>query len=212
MAFPFPRLHKVFFFGLTFCLSWQASAQSSRTVICCEGDHGRPVCGDVLPSACYGRAYREMTPSGIVLRYVAAPLTPEEAAERRALAKRQKEENEQALIQRRLDRTLIEMYSSSEDIDLSEKRALNDLEKDLNDLRVHELELRKREATLQHETQLYSDTEMPKKLSQELDSVTKERNSYRTLISSKEAEHNAIKERYANDRKRYAELMKERSK
>ena len=55
----------------------QAQAQAGgRTTYCCDVG-GQPVCGDILPAACYGRAYREISPSGLVRRTVAAPLTPE---------------------------------------------------------------------------------------------------------------------------------------
>ena len=58
----------------------QAQAQAGgRTTYCCDVG-GQPVCGDILPAACYGRAYREMSPSGLVRRTVAAPLTPQEIA------------------------------------------------------------------------------------------------------------------------------------
>ena len=40
-------------------------------IYCCEDANGRSVCGDVLPVQCYGRAYREISPQGIVRRVVA---------------------------------------------------------------------------------------------------------------------------------------------
>jgi len=212
MGFPSPLLSKFIFCGAALCVSCAVFAQRTppqKSVLCCEDENGRPVCGDVLPTACYGRAYREMSPSGTVLRHVAAPLSPDEVTKRRAEALRQKEANEKALVQRRLDRVLMEMYSSLEEIDLSEKRALAALEKDLEDMRSHELELRKREATLQHEKQLYSDSELPAKLTQELASVTQEREAYRKLITAKESERAAMRERYIQDRKRFAELTRD---
>lgn len=207
----FPLVPRVLLCSVALCLSGPLFAQSrggapSKTVLCCEDENNRPICGDVLPAACYGRAYREMSSSGTILRQVAAPLSPEEIAQRRVEAQRQKEENERAIVQRKLDRALLEMYTDAEEIDLSEKRALADLEKDIGDLRAHELELHKKEATLQHETQLYGDGELPSKLAKELAAITKERVSYRELIATKEGERKAIRERYAQERKRFAEL------
>ena len=58
----------------------RAQTTTAKIVYCCDVG-GQPVCGDILPAACYGRAYREVSPSGLVRRTVAAPLTPEEIAE-----------------------------------------------------------------------------------------------------------------------------------
>ncbi len=207
----FPPLVRLFLCGsLALSVAAPVFAQTDKkTVLCCEDENGRPICGDVLPSVCYGRAYREILPSGTVLRSVAAPLTPEELAKRKVQMQREKEESERAIVQRRLDRILLEMYGSVDDIDLSEKRALEDLEKDLDNLRTQELELRKKEATLQHEKQMYSGAELPQKLAQELDTLGKELVSFRTLITTKEEERKSIRERYKADRRRFVELTEQ---
>ena len=54
-----------------------AQPAGAASIYCCDVG-GQPVCGDILPAACYGRAYREMSPSGIVRRTVPAPLTADE--------------------------------------------------------------------------------------------------------------------------------------
>ncbi|HRG71572.1 MAG TPA: hypothetical protein PLH95_08025, partial [Thauera aminoaromatica] len=76
----FPRAERVLAgFACTVALvasSGTLAAQQSggASIYCCDVG-GQPVCGDILPAACYGRAYREMSPSGIVRRTVPAPLT-----------------------------------------------------------------------------------------------------------------------------------------
>ena len=57
-----------------------AAQPSAAAIYCCDVG-GQPVCGDILPAACYGRAYREVSPSGIVRRVVPAPLSAEEIAQ-----------------------------------------------------------------------------------------------------------------------------------
>ena len=37
------------------------AAVRRRSIYCCDVG-GQPVCGDIPPAACYGRAYREMSP------------------------------------------------------------------------------------------------------------------------------------------------------
>jgi hypothetical protein len=69
--------------GLIGLISLLASgpAVAGRT-LCCINEQGRNACGDILPRECYGRAYREVSERGVTLRYVAAPLSAEQLAQR----------------------------------------------------------------------------------------------------------------------------------
>ena len=88
----------------------------AATIYCCNDATGRPVCGDVLPAACYGRAYTEKGPQGTVKREVSAPLTAAEIAQRKAEAERRKDEEATQVKQRRVDQALLETYTSVEEI------------------------------------------------------------------------------------------------
>ena len=69
---------------LLLALVGPASSLAAPSIFCCNNEAGRQVCGDVLPSACYGRAYRELGYTGRTARTVEAPLTGEQRVQRAA--------------------------------------------------------------------------------------------------------------------------------
>lgn len=196
-----------FLFGVLWVLAAPASAQQS--IYCCDDTQGRPVCGDLLPSACYGRAYREISPQGVVRRHVAAPLTAEEIAQRNAEEKRRKEEAARLAVQRRLDDALIETYMSLEDIDLREERALAEADRSVEEIREREEELLAQRERYKQESEFYAGRQLPREIVTGLRIIETELAAYHSVIRAKDAEKEAIRARYASDRRRYAELIAE---
>lgn len=196
--------------ALTLLLPVMGSAQSSsggQTIFCCENDAGRPVCGDVLPAACFGKAYREISPQGTVRRHVSAPLTKEEL-ERRAEAERlEREEEARRLVQRRLDEALFETYPSLEAIDEAELRALAEIDRGVPEILERERDLIGERAVLRKEAEFYEGRQLPRELENAFASIESEMASYRRVLESKEIEKRAVRERFAADRRRYAELL-----
>ena len=74
---------RALFLALWAALPVGAQTPSRGSVFCCM-DNGHQVCGDVLPTPCFGKSYREMSPQGTVRRLVEAPLTPGQLARRGA--------------------------------------------------------------------------------------------------------------------------------
>ena len=70
--------------ALAIVLGLGGPAMAAGNFYCCVDANGKQVCGDLLPQACYGRAYRELGPNGQTLRNVEAPLTAEQRATRSA--------------------------------------------------------------------------------------------------------------------------------
>lgn len=187
-----------------------AAAQGSgRTIYCCEDDNGRPVCGDVLPGMCYGKAYREISPQGTVRRFVAAPLTPEEVARRQAEEQRRKAEEARALQQRRLDAALLETYPTLSELDARRERALAEVETGLGDVRQRLAELTLRRDRLAQETEFYRNGEVPRDLADELRTVEGEIAAQRSIIDAKNREAAAVRARFDDDRRRYIELTRD---
>jgi len=171
-----------------------APAQASRTIYCCEAPNGTTTCADTLPPVCYGRAYREIS-QGIVRRHVAAPLTPQEIAKRDAEAQRRKDEEARLLKQRRVDQALLQTYTSLADIDNREERAVAEVEQGIEPLRVREAEL------------LAERERRAEGGAGALQAVDAELASLRTVVEVKKREIEAIRARFAADRRRYAELI-----
>ena len=107
------------------CLALPAAAAKTY---CCADEKGSQACGDQLPPQCYGRAYREVSESGITLRQVEAPLTAEQRALREAQARHKMEEERIALEEKRKNQALLDTYASEADIDVMRDRTLTDLE------------------------------------------------------------------------------------
>lgn len=185
-----------------------AAAQSGRTIFCCEDEQAQAMCGDVLPSACYGRAYREISPRGSVIRHVAAPLTPAEAA--KLEAENRKRAREEAVLrqQRRFDLALLDTYQSLDDIDAREARALADAERSIAGVRERRAELLAERRALVEVIAGYKEgEEVPEAVLRSLTAVNTEMSSYERVVTAKEVEKEAIVARYAADRRRYAELI-----
>lgn len=178
----------------------------ARTIYCCQDASDRTMCADILPSACYGRAYREISPQGHVRRHVAAPLTPEEIARRDAEAQRRKKEEARALKQRRLDQALLATYRSLEDIDERQDRALAGAEQSLRQAREREAELVAERARVVA-AGAGGDGARSRDVAARLQALDGELVLLRSVITAKARQIDAIRARFAADRRRYVELI-----
>lgn len=183
------------------------AAQQARqkTIYCCDVG-GQPVCGDILPAACYGRAYREMSPSGVVRRQVAAPLTADEIAARAALERERRAEEADRLRRLRLDQALLETYRNLEDLDRRRDRELRDLDRSISQLRARESELIERQRALISEATHTEKSEVAASLEADIRVLDSEIVTQSSIISAKLRERNAVVERFEEDRGRYLEL------
>ena len=178
----------------------------AATIYCCDDANGRPVCGDVLPAACYGRAYREMGPQGTIKRQVAAPLSAEEIARRKAEEQRKKDDEVRQLKQRRLDQALLDTYSGVEDIDRRRDREIAEIERSIEDARKREAELRGRRQRFEKDAEFYKGRELPRELAANLRTVDGELATQAKLIADKVREFEAARLRFSTDRARFMEL------
>lgn len=185
----------------------QAANGKSRTIFCCEDASGRPVCGDILPTQCYGRAYREMTPQGVTRREVSAPLTKEELARRQAEARARAEAEALERIQRRQDEALFETYPTLAAIDDREARALEEVDRSVAAVLAREQELLEQRKRFDEETEFYRGRDLPRDLKSALQVIDSELASHKLFIKQKDAERAAIRERFNADRLRYIELL-----
>ncbi len=183
-----------------------AQAQANgRSVYCCDVG-GQPVCGDILPAACYGRAYREMSPSGGVRRTVAAPLTPEEIAERAARERERRAVEAERVRKLRLDQALLETYRSLEDLDARRDRELGELDRNIRLLRARESELIERQRSLIAEATHTDKSEVAASLEADIGVLDSEIVAQSSVIAAKLRERSAVVERFEEHRQRYVEL------
>lgn len=198
------------FIALALALPTWASANKGN-IFCCQGKSGQSICGDLLPQACYGREYREISPRGTVLRVVAAPLTPEEKVQQDAERRRVAREASEREHQRRQDTALLQTYRSPQEIDEREMQSLEDVDSVIGDIRKRLAELDDEESKLEELIASLSPDQITQRHRMARSDIDNERATYRRLLQSKVSEREAVQARYAADRKRFAELMAERS-
>ncbi|MEZ5614723.1 MAG: hypothetical protein R3E35_05850 [Rhodocyclaceae bacterium] len=185
------------------------AAAQKRITYCCIGDNGRQMCSDVLPKECYGKAYREVSPRGIVLRHVPAPLTAGERAAREAEEKKAREEEARRLEQDRRNRALLATYTSEKDIDAARDRAVADLQKAIKAARENQAELAMKKQKLDSEAEFYKKNTMPAPLQAQIHTNDTEMKAQQAAIDGKLKEIEAAKARYEDEKRRFLELTKQ---
>lgn len=207
----FPRAERVLAgFACTVALvasSGTLAAQQSggASIYCCDVG-GQPVCGDILPAACYGRAYREMSPSGTVRRTVAAPLTPDEIAQHAAAEHKRRAEEAERMRQLRLDQALLETYRSVQDLDSRRDRELRELDRSIRELRARESELIERQRVMIDEATHTDKSDVAASLEADIRLLDSEIAAQSSVVAAKLRERNAVVERFEEHRRRYVEL------
>ena len=199
------RLGSAFTLFLAATLPAPAAAQG-RTTFCCTDDRGIQVCSDVLPKQCYGRAYREITPQGVTVRRVDAPLTSEQRILKEAEEKRAKEEEARRLEQDRKNRALLATYSTEQEVDFARDRAIADIQKAIKAAQDKQAELAKQRQKLDNEAEFYKKKTMPPQLQAQIHDNDKEMKAQQAIIDGRQKEIAAVKLRFEDEKLRYREL------
>lgn len=182
------------------------AAAQGRSTFCCNDDRGMQVCSDILPPVCYGRAYREISPRGITVRKVEAPMTAEERAQRDAEVAKAMEEARRRLDQERRNRALLATYTSEKDIDFLRDRKIAELEKTIGLAREKYDEALKRQAKLNEEAEFYKKKEMPPDLKASLRDNETEMRIQQTAIDERKKDIAEVRAKYEEEKVRWIKL------
>ncbi len=185
-------------------------SEARAQVFCCD-DGGRQVCADVLPPICYGKRYRVLSPQGVLIEQVEAPLTPEQLLEKREAERRQRREQERIRTERLRERALLETYRDLDDIDRIEERAIAEIETDLARARKLEEDLLVERAKLNREKEFYETAPMPDELIRAITDNLQEILAQRSVIEAKQSLIKALRERYEADRIAYRGILERRA-
>ncbi len=204
------RLRSAALLCLTITMSSPAFAQTGapagRIIYCCNDSHGKQVCSDVLPQQCYGKAYREITPQGTIVRRVEAPLTPQERALKEAADKKAREEGYRRLEQDRKDRALLATYASEKDIDEARDRTIKDVMKSIRFSQDKLDELTGQQKKLVDEAEFFKKDRIPAELKFRIkanQAAIKEQQADIDLLNK---EIGTTRQRYDGEKQRYREL------
>ena len=186
------------------------SALAAGNFFCCNDASGKQVCGDILPQACYGRAYRELGSNGQTIRTVDAPLTAEQSSQREAEEEKRKREEEKRKEQQRKDQALLNTYGNEQDIELMRKRAEGDVLKAIANAEKKIVEIRQQRKKFENEAEFYKKKTLPHEVQKGLADADSDINSQEVFIAEKKKELEGIRAKYDEDKRRFVELISQR--
>lgn len=187
-----------------------APATGGGKFFCCTDPAGKQVCGDLLPQACYGRAYRELGADGRTVREVDAPLTAEQRAKRAAEEEQRKEEEIRQKEQQRKDQALIDTYANVDDIEAIRKRSLDDVNKSIKNAEARIVEIKALRKKFENEAEFYKKKRLPAEVQKGLADTEFEIKAQESIIEAKKKEIDTIQAKYDDDRKRFIDLQRRR--
>lgn len=188
--------------------SFSGPASAAGNLYCCVDATGKQICGDLLPQACYGRAYRELGENGRTLRTIEAPLSAEEREQRQAADEKRKAEEAIVRERQRKDQALLNTYGSERDIEAMRLRAQNDALKEIKAAETQIAEIRERRKKFENEAEFYKKKTMPAEVQKGLKDADYEIKAQESVIESKKKELDIIREKYDEDKRRYLDLIK----
>ena len=186
------------------------AASGGGKLYCCQDSSGKQVCGDILPQACYGRAYRELGSNGQTIRTVDAPLTAEQRSQREAEEEKRKREEEKRKEQQRKDQALLNTYGNEQDIELMRKRAEGDVLKAIANAEKKIVEIRQQRKKFENEAEFYKKKTLPHEVQKGLADADSDINSQEVFIAEKKKELEGIRAKYDEDKRRFVELISQR--
>ena len=194
--------------GLLVALVGPGASFAGPRIYCCHDDSGKQVCGDILPSVCYGRAYRELGDSGRTSRLVDAPLTVEQRGQRAAEEQRRKEQERVLNEQRRMDQALLNTYASEKDIEIMRSRAERDLTMAIKAAEERIAEIRKQRKKFEDEAEFYRNRQLPAEVAKGLRDADYEIGAQESVIESKKRDQETMRAKYDEDLRRFRDLSK----
>ena len=193
---------------LWLALSGAGSAAAAGQFFCCTDEHGKQVCGDILPQACYGRAYRELGSSGRTVRNIEAPLTAEQRAQRAAEDERRKEQAAALKEQKLKDQALLDTYGTEKDLETLRRRAELDVTSSIKAAEEKIAEAQKQRKKFSDEAEFYKKKQLPASVDKGLRDADAEIEALMSVIASKKKDMEAIRIKFDEDRRRFRELTR----
>lgn len=200
------KLTGLCFFALA--LGSSGASMAAGKLFCCIDASGKQECGDILPQACYGRAYREIGESGRTVRQVEAPLTAEQRAQRAAEEERLKAEELVLKEKQRKDQALLNTYGSEKDIEAMRLRAQTDVFKAIKAAEDKITEIRLMRKKFEDEAEFYKKKQVPAEVKKGLNDADFEIKAQESVIESKKKDLDTIRLKYDEDHRRYLEISR----
>lgn len=164
--------------------------------------------GDTIPPEYAKQGNAELSKSGRVVKETPPALTPDQIRARQEAEARDREARARAEEQRRRDKALLASYTTVEEVDLAEKRNLEavDLQVKSNELRIRSVQGRLDELKKQEARFIARERPVPPDLIADIRQAQEEIRRLKDNIAGAEREKEAIRARFAADRRRFLEL------
>ncbi|MBU1236431.1 MAG: hypothetical protein KJ634_10515 [Gammaproteobacteria bacterium] len=184
------------------------TVSAEARIYCCNDDHGRRVCGDILPAECQKRAYDELNSQGVLKQKHTAPLTAEQRAQRDAELARKKLAEHEAAEQALRDHALLASYTSVADIDAKRERTLVGAHAEIKNAEERLDTARARYDMLSNSAARYNNSgkPIPDALKDNLRDSEANLVARQAALKEKQEELAAIKAHFDHDRHRFLEL------
>jgi hypothetical protein len=187
----------------------ESLAQSGK-IVCWKDKAGKVIgCGDKVPQEFLNSGSKELDSRGVTRKTTESA---EDATKRREreqeTAKAKAEEDRKALEQKRQDTALLDTYTNEKEIDLKRDRELSaiDLQTEQFNTALKNTTGRYTETKARYDAAEKTGKPVPAALKDELARVTAEKQRFEKAIESKQKEKEEVKQRFAEQRKRYIEL------
>ncbi len=187
-----------------------AAAQSKGKIVCWKDKAGKVVgCGDTVPPEYQQSATKEMDRTGVTR---GTKESAEETAKRMAAEKEQaakkSEEAKRLAEQKRQDTALINTYSNEKEIDQRRDRDLQVVEQQIAQLKnsLKNATDREREAKARNDAAAKGGTVVSAAMKEDSARANADVKKAEQNIAAKQKEQDEIRQRYAEQKKRYLEL------
>ncbi len=190
--------------------SVMAQSKGGGKIVCWKDKSGKTVgCGDRVPPEYEDNATKELDKRGVTRKTTDSA---EEAAKRKTqqqgLARQQEGEQKRLADQRRQDTALINTFSSEKEIDAKRDRDMQVLDLQISQLKVSLKNVIEHQADPKARSEGYGKNKkpVPENVKDEMARVAAEKQKIEQNIAAREKEKEEIRARYAEYRKRFAEL------
>ena len=188
-------------------LSSAAAAQPAPGAIFTCTVNGKTFSGDRVPPECSNADLRELNRDGSVRRVIARPLTLEEQRARAVEAKKRLEDEDQQLAQRRRDKSLLEAYSSEEEIEAVRAKSLESSNKAVVRANQRIAGLNGERKKLDDEAEFYKKRVLPDQIKRSYVSIQQQVSAEERIASEARAEIQRINERFDAEKRRFREVL-----
>ncbi len=183
-----------------------AAVPAGARTYCCNDEHGRRVCGDILPEQCQKRSYNEYNSQGVLSKQYPGPLTPEQRAQLEAENARKKAAEHDAAEQARRDRALLASYSSVADINAKRTRTITTAQANLHNAEERLSTAQERQQRLARAAERYGDKPMPEVLRTNIRIAEAELKAAQAALTERKKDIVESQKQFDEDRRRYIEL------